>query len=153
MEVVTVLAFVLAIIGGFKLLHSGMAFLNTQFDIHGQLLPYLSFILIFIGIVLIVNLLGKLLKKVLNMTLLGPVDSIAGAIIAMIKWSFGISVLFWLTHSFGLQLPAGWTENSVFYPFLITWAPRVVAYFSSILPFAEDLFQLIRELLQNGLTT
>lgn len=149
METITILAFVLAIIGGFKLLHIGVAFLNDQFGIHGQLLPYLAFVMIFIGIVLIVNLLGKSLKTVLNMTLLGSVDNIAGAVIAILKWSFGISVIFWLTNSFGMLPPASWTDGSILYPFLITWAPQVVGAFSHVLPFADDLFQMVRELLQN----
>ena len=148
-----ILAFVLAVIGGFKLLHLGMAFLNAQFNIDGQWLPYLSFLIIFICIILIINLLGKFLKKILNMTLLGSVDNIAGAIVAVLKWSFGISVLFWLTNSFGIQPPDSWTNQSVLYPFLITWAPQLVEYFSFVVPFAEDLFQMVRELLQNDPVT
>ena len=90
MEIVSILAFILAIIGSFKLLQEGMTFMQEQFDVSGKLLPYLTFIIIFILIILVVNLLGKALKKILDMTLLGSFDNLAGAVIGLFKWASGL---------------------------------------------------------------
>ncbi|MCG8387676.1 MAG: CvpA family protein [Cytophagales bacterium] len=148
LEVIAVAAFVLAVLGGFKLLHWGMELLGQYFNLHGEILPYVSFVLIFIAIVLIVNVIGRFLKKIVDMTLLGPVDSIAGAVISMIKWAFGISIILWLSNSFGLVFPGSWVDQSILYPYLLTFAPQVVDVFSSVLPFTDDLFKMIRDLLQ-----
>ncbi len=148
LEAVAILSFLLGIIGGFKLLHWGMSVLDERFDINGELLPYLSFILIFISIVILVNLLGKVVKRIVDMTLLGSVDNLAGALLAVFKWAFGISVVFWLSNSFGLNMPSSWTEGSFLYSYLLTFAPQMVEVISGVLPFADDLFQKIRELLQ-----
>ena len=153
LEILTILAFILAIIGGFKLLHLGMAFLSSQFHLQGQLVPILAFALIFIGIIIIVNILGKFLKSILNMTLLGPVDNIAGAIVAILKWGFGLSLILWLSNIFGFQFPNHWIGNSLLYPFLITWAPQVMEAFSAIIPFTDDLFKMVRESIQNDPVT
>ena len=142
------MAFILAIIGGFKLLQIGMDFLDNLFNISGEVLPYVSFIAIFIAIVLLVNLLGKILKKVLDLTLLGAVDNLAGAILAVIKWAFGLSVILWLTSTFGMELPEEWTAGSWLYPNILPFAPKAVSYITAVMPFAHDLFDMIKEMLQ-----
>lgn len=149
LEVIAILAFILAIIGGFKLLHLGMDLLSEHFNIAGKLLPYIAFIVIFILIILMINLLGKLLKKVVDLTLLGPIDSMAGAVLSVLKWAFGLSVIFWLSSSFGLDLPEEWTVDSVLYPYLLSFAPKAAGYFAAVVPFAHDLFDMIKGMLQN----
>ncbi len=153
LEIIAILAFVLAVLGAFKLLHWGMALLSESFNIHGEILPYLAFLLIFMGIIILVNILGKFLKKIVDMTLLGPVDSIAGAVVSMLKWAFGLSVIFWLSSSFGFTFPESWTGHSLLYPFLLTFAPQIVDLLSGVLPFTDDLFQMIRELLEGDPAT
>ena len=44
LEVIAVAAFVLAVLGGFKLLHWGMELLGQYFNLHGEILPYVSLI-------------------------------------------------------------------------------------------------------------
>ncbi|MBL6449731.1 CvpA family protein [Fulvivirga sp. 29W222] len=153
LEVIAILAFVLAVIGGFKLLHLGMNFLDQHFNISGELLPYVAFILIFIVIILLVNLLGKLVKKVVDMTLLGSVDNLAGAILSVLKWAFGISIVLWLSNSFGVEIPHLYTEESWLYPYILPFAPAVVEHFSALVPFAHDLFETIKNMLQGGSTS
>lgn len=153
LEVIAIFAFILAIIGGFKLLHLGMDLLDQYFNISGELLPYAAFIIIFILIILLVNLLGKVLKKVVDMTLLGAVDNLAGAILSVIKWAFGISIILWLTSSFGPAIPEEYTEGSMLYPYILPFAPVVVEYFSAFMPFAHDLFDTIKTMLQGDTTS
>lgn len=146
MELATILAFVLAIIGGFKLLHWGMGLLDQYFEINGNLLPYVAFILIFVGIVLLVNLIGKLLKKVLDMTLLGSLDAFAGGLVGLLKWTFGVSIILWLTTNVGLLIPTQYINDSLLYPYIVNVAPTVIEYVAIIWPLAEDLFHPIKEL-------
>jgi len=149
LEIVAIIAFILAIIGGFKLLHLGMDFLDQYFNIRGDLLPYISFILIFIVIIIGINLLGRALKKVIDLTLLGAVDKLAGLLLSVLKWAFGLSVILWLTNTFGISLPDEWIEGAILYPLILPLAPKVVDLFSSFMPFAQDLFDLIKNMLQS----
>jgi len=140
MEVVSLLALVLAIFVGFALLHEGINFLRDQFDISGNFLPYLSFILLFIGTVLLMNLLGKILKKVLDMTLLGGVDSLAGAVFGLLKWSFGISALLWIFNYFEINPLANHVDSAILYPIILEVAPGVISFISMVLPISDDFF-------------
>ena len=148
MEIISLVALILGIIGGFALLHQGMNWLDQNVDINGNLLPYVSFILIFLIIVIGLSLLGKLIKKILDMTLLGSIDSLTGGIIGVLKWAFGISVLLWLTTSFGLIIPEQTIEGSSLFGYIEPIAPVVVDYISTFFPFAQDLFESILKYIQ-----
>ena len=145
MEIVSILAFILAVIGAFKLLHEGMNFLQENFQLSGKLLPYLSFLLIFVAIIIMVNLLGKAVKKMLDMTLLGSFDSLAGALIGIFKWAFGLSVLIWIFNYFQINPIDKYAEDSIVYPMIHSFAPTVIDYISALLPFAKDLFSSVQE--------
>ena len=100
MEVVSISAFIVAVIAGFKLLHVGIDFLRDNFHLSGKWLPYLSFLLIFVGIIILMNVIGRAVKKVLDMTLFGGFDNMVGALVGSFKWIFGISVLIWIFNYF-----------------------------------------------------
>lgn len=146
LEIVGVLAFILAIIGGFKLMETGMVYLSEYFEDFGQLLPFISFLIIFLAIILLINMLGKLLKKMIDMTLLGGFDKFAGAILGLVKWAIGVSILLWLVNNFGVELP-GQDEELVLYPFLTELGPKIIASLDIVLPFAEDMLESIKALL------
>ena len=143
MEIVSILAFIIAIIGGFKLLHEGIEFLQVHFHLSGKLLPYLSFLIIFIGIIILMNILGKVLKKVIDMTLLGGFDNVAGGLMGVFKWAFGLSVLIWIFNYFEINIVETYADEASVYPLIASFAPKVVEYISVILPFASDLFSSV----------
>lgn len=146
LEIVGVLAFILAIIGGFKLMETGMVYLSEYFEDFGQLLPFISFLIIFLAIILLINMLGKLLKKMIDMTLLGGFDKFGGAILGLVKWAIGVSILLWLVNNFGIELP-GQEEELVLYPFLTELGPKLIASLDVVLPFAQDMLESIKALL------
>mgnify|MGYP000993109796 CR=1 FL=1 len=146
LEIIGILAFVLAIIGGFKLMEYGMTYLDDYFEDFDNLLPFISFLVIFLGILILINMLGKVVKKMIDLTLLGGVDNFAGAIIGIAKWAIGLSIVLWLTHHYGIELP-GQNEDLVLYPFLTDLAPNVIESAGGILPFAEELFDSIKDLI------
>lgn len=141
MEVISMLALIIAIFVGFKLLHEGINFLRDQFDLSGNFLPYLSFILLFVGTVLLMNLLGKGLRSVLNMTILGTFDKIAGGVFGLLKWSFGISALLWIFNYFQINPLENYVNNATVYPVILSVAPTVVSIITSILPISDDFFR------------
>lgn len=63
---------------GFKLMGEVMILLDDRFDIDRSTLPYISFIVIFIVVVLLVRLLGSLVKNSIDKSFLGSVDQALG---------------------------------------------------------------------------
>lgn len=146
LEAVGILAFVLGIIGGFKLMEIGISYLQEHTEGMDRWLPFISFLIIFLAIILLVNMLGRLLKKLIDMTLLGSFDNFAGAIVGIIKWAIGLSIVLWLTVNFGVELP-GQNEDLVLYPYLTNLGPNIIESLSVIIPFAEEMLDSIREMI------
>lgn len=149
-EFISIAAFILGIIGAFKLLHWGMQVIGSSFKIDETLLPYISFIVLFIGIIFLVRYVGKTVKKIVDKTILGSVDKLTGAGLSLIKWAFGISVLLWLSNSIGIKIIDDWINDSLLLVYIEPIAPQVVNALGYIMPFAKDLFESIKEYLQSG---
>lgn len=144
LEIIGIIAFGVALVAGFKLLSWAMEILNTRISIDESLLPYIAFLLLFAAIVIGINLLGKALKKVLDMTFFGTFDSLAGAVIGLFKWALAISVLIWLLNTLEVQLPSEALAGSYVYPLLQPFAPQVFSTLGEVLPSAENLFHHVQ---------
>ena len=146
MELVGIIALILAVMGAFKLLHTGIEFLSKYIPEYSNFIPFIAFIGIFIGILILVNMLGRMIKKFLDLTMLGAFDSIAGALIGIFKWAFLVSIVLWLSLQVNLVIPSALTDNSILYPRIVNLAPMVGEYISAIFPFTSDLFESIKDL-------
>ncbi len=144
LEIIGILAFFVALIVGFKLLHWAVELLKDQEFIDENLLPYVAFLLLFAAIVIGFNLMGKALKKVLDMTFFGTFDSLAGAIIGLFKWALAISVLIWLLTALEIQLPPDSLSGSRVYPILEPFAPLVFNTLGEVFPTAESLIRQVQ---------
>lgn len=140
------LALILGLVLGFKLVHVGSQLLAPYIGEANGFLPIISFFIIFIVIIILVNILGKIVKKILDMTLLGGFDNIAGAIFNLVKWSFLMGTALWLMERGGIGLSEEQTSESFIYPILIQTAPIIINFFSGLLPFASDVVDYIKEL-------
>lgn len=147
MEIVSLLALILAVIGGFHFLHWGISMLQEHFNLAGKFLPFLSFILIFVALVLLVNAIGKILQKVIHMAFLGGVDKAAGAVLGGLKWIFFLSLIIWAFQVFGVETPEHLREKSLFYSYVVGVAPALVDMFGYIIPATSDLLDNIAELI------
>ena len=141
MELFFLLAIVLGIFLGFKLLSIGMEFLQREFNADRKFLPYISFAGIFILVLVLTIFLGRRVKNSLDNTFLGKVDSIAGALLGAAKYAFCISVIFWLADSLYLKLPQDWIKGSYLYPVTAKAAPNVSKYLSQFIPFFKEIFK------------
>jgi membrane protein required for colicin V production len=144
-EIITFFAFIIAIVSGFKLMHLGVTWLFPE-ENPNSVLPFIAFVIIFIIVFVGIFFLGKFLKTILNQTLMGKFDSWAGAIMGGIKMAFGISLLLWLTHHAQINFPNSVTSETVIYPGLVGFAPKLINWISYVVPFQDILGQIKKSL-------
>ena len=149
LEIVALVAFILAVIGGFKLLDTGMSIISSFYDGMGSFLPIAAFFLIFVLVIIVVNLVGKFVKKVIDWTPLGFMDNIAGSVLGVLKWSLAISILIWISSAVGVEMPQSTVKNANIYPLVEGLAPKVGAWIGSVFPSFNDLMDTITGLLKN----
>jgi membrane protein required for colicin V production len=148
MELVTLIAFILATVLSFKLWKKAVDFLSPYITKNESILPVLGFLLVFVVVLIVVFLIGKSLKAILNMTLLGTFDNAAGAVVGALKWAFGFSTVLWLMESAGIGLPYDWVNESVIYPYFVAYGPKLIEWFSMLVPYAKDLIEQIKDIVK-----
>ncbi len=141
MELISLIAIMLGVLGGFKLMGEGMIFLQEKFDADKSTLPYISFILIFIIIVILVRLLGKLIKSSIDKSFLGTIDQSMGSILGVFKTLFMLSIVIWITDSLKITPREAWTEGSWLYPFTANLAPRTADWIGGFIPVFKEIFR------------
>ena len=127
-EIIAVIAFVVAMVVGLKFLGFGIDLLSPYIsrDLARKFLPWLGFSLIFFPVVFMINRMGYSLRQTLRQTLLGSFDRLAGAAMGIFTWVFGISVMLWLFSYMGVQMPPQQTKDTRLYPLIRPIAPKVM---------------------------
>jgi membrane protein required for colicin V production len=141
MELFFLIAIVLGIFVGFKLIGWGMEVLQREFNADKKFLPYISFIIIFLLVLTLTVFLGARIKNLLDDTFLGKVDAIVGAVLGVCKFAFCLSVIIWLANSLQFKLSPDWTQGSFIYPITANLAERVSGYVSDFIPFFKEIFK------------
>lgn len=128
-EIATLAALLAGIYGAIRFSDSMAVLLQEEWEIDERYLPILSFAATFILIVILVNLLGRMLEKVVDMVALGFVNKLAGGIFRGLKVALILSVVFSMLQSldedWGL-IPEELSEQSVLYEPLSTLAPLII---------------------------
>ncbi|MEX2230796.1 MAG: CvpA family protein [Cyclobacteriaceae bacterium] len=140
MELFSLAALLLGILGAFKLMGYAMIFLEDEFNINKTMLPYVAFAVVFIAIVIGVRLLGKLMKVSIDKTFLGQMDQAAGAGLGLLKAAFLLSVSLWIMDVMDFDLPEKWTTDSWLLPRIESLAPQVTLWIGDYVPFFKDVF-------------
>ena len=140
-ELFFVAALILGVLVGFKLMGWGMEYLHKEFNADTAFLPYLSFFIIFILVVIAVIFIGSRIRHLMDDTFLGRVDSITGAILGLVKYAFCASVVLWLAEKVDIRFPSSWTQGSWLYPKTLVFAKSVSEFFAGFLPFFKETFK------------
>lgn len=139
LALVSVAAIVLGVFGGFKLMDNGVKYLQREFHIDAAYLPYLSFLLIFIIISVLVRVFGNLLRSSIQKTIFGEADKALGAVLGLVKYAFTVSILLWLAVQLEVEIPPDWTKDSILIPALSGIVPWLGEKAGEWLPFFKDL--------------
>ena len=140
MSLFSLLAIILGILGGFRLMGWEMILLANEFNIDKVVLPYIAFSVVFVAIVIAVRLLGNVIKLSIDKSFLGSADQIAGAFLGVFKTAFLLSVFLWIIDSLRIDLPERWVSDSWLYPKVSAFAPVITSWISDIFPVFRDVF-------------
>lgn len=138
MEVILLVAIILGVLCGFKLLGVAMGLLNDNFQVHASILPYVAFGAVFILVVIGVSFLGRMIKSSLDQSFLGKVDQAMGALVGVFKIVFLVSIICWLISSLTISFPESWEKESWLFPVVSQTAPVFIAWVGKIIPVFKD---------------
>jgi membrane protein required for colicin V production len=141
MELFSIIAIVLGVFGGFKLMGWAMIYLQDHFHADKEVLPYIAFIVVFMAIVIIVTLIGRMFKHSIDKSFLGSMDKAMGACLGIFKTAFLFSIIIWIADSLKYSPPGSWTNGSWLYPFTASLAPWFSSWLGGFIPFFKEIFE------------
>lgn len=132
-------AYIIGIVAALKLSAVVANRLGEHVSVSAKWLPLLSFLLVLIAVVLIINWSGKLLQSAMETMMLGWVNRAGGALFFTLLYALFISVaLFYLVQ---LKLIGEETITaSNLYPYLAPLGPWVTEGIGGIVPPVKDVF-------------
>jgi membrane protein required for colicin V production len=144
--VVGFVALIAGILGAIMWTPEGIAFLSQRFDISGEILPVLAFLAIFSLIVLVLSLIGRLVKLVIDLTPIGALDGLVGALLGLFKWALGISIVLWILDKAEVGLPVA-DEDSALLTNVRMVAPYMFQQLIDWSPFFDEIIKNVGEML------
>ena len=128
-EVASLIGLVLGLYLGVNFSSYASDIISEHIEIDTQFLPIVSFAATFLGVVLCVFLLAKIVEKVANFIALKLVNKIAGACFGMLKYALMFSALLFVFDTIDKQfhlVTPDQKANSKVYPLIQPLVPTIV---------------------------
>jgi membrane protein required for colicin V production len=135
----TLVAYFIGLAAAIKLSVVVARYLGDTVKVSTKWLPILSFIVVFIIVILLVRLGAKLLQKTAEALTLGWLNRLGGIIFYLLIYLTIYSIiLFYASQAKIIQQKT--IEASVTYSFIQPWGPRAMDALGAIIPFFKDMF-------------
>jgi membrane protein required for colicin V production len=144
----SLLAFIIGLAAALKLSVVVVGWLKDSAGSLSKWLPLISFILVFIAVVFLVNLAARAIKKTMQFAMLGWLDSLGGMILYLAIYTIIFSVFLFFADKLFLIQPAT-IHDSKIYPYVAPWGPKVIDNLGNIIPIFKDMFTQLQDFFGN----
>jgi membrane protein required for colicin V production len=129
LELAMLVGLIVGLYAGYHFSSWMAAWIKGNFNVQGEYIPLLSFILVFILVLLGMYILGKLIEKTAEALMMGFLNKLGGAVFGALKMavilSFVIFILNWVSPS-GQVFSKAQQEKSFLYKSVSSIAPLLV---------------------------
>jgi membrane protein required for colicin V production len=141
--IIGVLSFVAIVIGlaaAIKLSTVVAGYIGKTIKVSEHWLPVVSFIIVFIIVVLLIRLGANAIQRTAEVIMLGWVNKLGGILLYAAIYTIVFSILLFYAAQIKLIQPET-IQKSVTYSYIEPWGPKVINGFGSVLPIFKDMFQ------------
>lgn len=136
----SLIAFVIGLAAALKLSVVVADYLETHLIENSRWLPFISFFLVFIAVVLLVSLGARLIRSVVKIAMLGWLDRLAGIVFFVVLYTFIFSILLFYAEKMLIIQPEVITASKT-YPFVAPWGTIIINSLGEIIPWFKGLFE------------
>jgi membrane protein required for colicin V production len=145
--IVAVFSFIAIIVGlaaAIKLSTAVANHLGHAVKVSDKWLPILSFVLVFLIVIILIRLGAKLVQRVTETVMLGWINRLAGVLLYAALYTTVFSILLFYATQVKLIKPET-TEASVTYSFIQPWGPKAIDSLGVIIPFFKNMFSELEQ--------
>ncbi len=134
-ELATLAALFLGIYASLHFSYITADFLKSHFDMNQKYLGILSFVLTFILVVIALNLIGKLLEKIIDLVALSFLNKSFGGFFGVLKAVIFLSFIIYFVNKFDKNryvFSPSLTSESILYSYIEDVAPTLIKFYDGI---------------------
>lgn len=149
--IVAVFSFLGIIIGlaaAMKLSTLVAGWLHDSTYIAAAWLPFLSFLLIMIGVMLLVRLGALFIQSAMEMVLMGWINKLCGVILYAALYTTLFSVVLFYAEKIHWIKPDTFVASHVF-TFIQPWGPKAIEWFGMAVPLFKGMFEELSHFFEN----
>jgi membrane protein required for colicin V production len=140
----SLLAFIIGLAAALKLSVLVAAWLKDSAGSLSKWLPLISFMLVFIAVILLVGLVARLIKKTMQFAMLGWLDSLGGIVLYVAIYTIIFSIFLFFAEKLFLIQPATVLDSKI-YHYVAPLAPKVMDNLGKIIPIFKDMFTQLQD--------
>lgn len=146
--VFSIIAFIIGLAAALKLSATVALYLEKNVSVPGKWLPVISFALVFLIVVVLVNWGGKIIEKSFEMAFLGWANKLAGAALYAVLYIIIFSVILFYAEKIQLLQPETFAKSAA-WPYIKPWGPVVIDGFGKIIPIFKNMFASLENFFEN----
>ncbi|MBN8857376.1 MAG: CvpA family protein [Sphingobacteriales bacterium] len=124
------------------------SYLQHHTNIGAKWLPLFAFILVFATTVLLVQLAGKAVEGIFNISLIGWVNRLGGALLYTAMYTLAFSVILFYLEKMNITGPSV-IEESRAYAMIGGLGPSVIEAVGAVIPFFKNIFRELEHFFEN----
>jgi membrane protein required for colicin V production len=114
--------------------------LQGSTSISAHWVPFLSFVLVMVAVVLLVKLGALFIQSAMELVLLGWLNKLSGIVLYTVLYTTLYSVVIFYADKMHWLKPET-VADSVTYAFVQPWGPKAISYFGMVIPFFKGMFE------------
>ena len=122
--------------------------LHDSTDIAAAWLPFLSFLLIMIGVMLLVRLGALFIQSAMEMVLMGWINKLCGVILYAALYTTLFSVVLFYAEKIHWIKPDTFVASHVF-AFIQPWGPKAIEWLGMAVPLFKGMFEELSHFFEN----
>ena len=135
----SLVAVIIGLAAAMKLSVVAATWIGKEVNVAEKWLPLVSFIVVFIVVVLLIRLGAKAIESMVEVVMLGWLNKLAGMLLYAVIFTLIFSVLLFYAEQMQLLQPST-IKSSVTYEYIQPWGPKVINGFGTLIPWFKDMF-------------
>jgi membrane protein required for colicin V production len=135
----SLVAVVIGLAAAMKLSAVAASYIGKTVNISQEWLPVVSFIIVFVLVVLLIRLGANAIERTVEVVMLGWLNKLGGILLYVVIYTIVFSVLLFYAEQIKLLQPAT-IQQSVIYSFVQPWGPKTINGVGAIIPVFKDMF-------------
>jgi membrane protein required for colicin V production len=141
-------AVVIGLAAAMKLSVVVAGYIGRAVKVSEEWLPLVSFLLVFIIVIILVRLGAKAIEKGLQFAMLGWLNRLGGILLYLVIYTIVFSILLFYLKQMGFLRPESLDESST-YSFVQPWGPKLLNGLGSLLPWFRNMFAELQDFFGN----